>query len=140
MPKPKLSKDEMNYYKQMVGMIIAGDEEKKRRMDGIARMSIAKAKQEMPNADPEVLVSFFSSIAYLVAHIMAAPLRNVTTILETTFDTYTVAAAHEAGAYDIDGQEVPVRPEPPAEGQQQQQQQDPSLQAELDKILNRQYL
>ena len=130
---PVFSEQELKYYKNMVGLIIDGDPDTKKKMDGIVRMCIAKAKQQMPNADKQTLVAFFASVAFVAGNILGAPVRSVGTIVESLFDQYTIAAAHEMGAYDIEGSDVPTRPEPAAGGR------DPELEAELDKHVG-QYL
>lgn len=103
---------ELEHYKKMVAVIIDGDQKKKRELDDTARLSIAQAKKSMPTADRETLVTFFSSIAFLMAHLMTTQVRSIAEVIESTFDSYTVAAAHVMGAYDVDGSEMPVRPEP----------------------------
>lgn len=109
--KPDFGEQELEHYKTMVGMIIDGDSKKKREMDDVARLSIAQAKRNMPTADDETLVTFFASIAFLMAHLMNTPVKSIAEVVESTFDGYTVAAAHIIGAYDIEGGEVPVKRE-----------------------------
>jgi hypothetical protein len=109
--KRDFTEPEIDHYKKMVGIIIDGDEKKKRELDDAARLSVAQAKKSMPGADPATLVTFFSSVAFLMAHLMNAQVKHVAEIIEATFDNYTVAAAHVIGAYDVDGSEVPVKRE-----------------------------
>jgi len=72
-----------------------------------------------------------------MAHLMATQVKNVAEVVEATFDGYTVAAAHIMGCYDVDGDEVPARPEPdrPAKAER-----DAAADAELDELTKRQYL
>ncbi len=109
--KKGFSEEEIKHYENMVGIIIDGDAKKKQELDNVARLSIAQAKVNMPTADKETLVTFFASISFLMAHLMTAQVKNIAEIVESTFDGYTVAAAHIMGAYDVDGTEVPVKRE-----------------------------
>ena len=109
--KPDFGEAETEHYKNMVGVIINGDPKKKRELDDAARLSIAQAKKSMPTADSETLVTFFSSIAFLMAHLMNTQVKHVADIIEATFDSYTIAAAHVMGVYDVEGTEVPVKRE-----------------------------
>jgi hypothetical protein len=111
--KPEFSAAELEHYKAMVGIIINGDTNKKQELDGAARLAIAQAKKSMPTAETETLVTFFASIAFMLAHLMTTQVKNIGEVIENTFDSYTVAAAHIMGAYDIEGSEMPIKPEPP---------------------------
>lgn len=136
-PKPVFSAEELERYKAVVGFIIDGNEEKKKRMDIDVRLAIATAKKQMPAADDEILVSFFSSVAFMAAHLANVKVKDIAEIIEQTFDLYSVATAHVMGAYDIEGDEVPVKPETaPGDGASR----DPEREAELDALLSRQYL
>lgn len=103
------SESEIEHYRAMVGLIINGDAKKKREVDDQARLAIAQAKKNMPTADNETLVTFFASIAFLMAHLMTVQVKNLTELMESTFDGYTIAAAHLMKSYDIDGDEIPVK-------------------------------
>lgn len=112
MSKPVFSDKAIGYYRKLVGCIIDGEQEERDRLYEVARLAIFTARKEMPRADTETLVSFFTSIAYLMAHIMSSQVQDVATMLRNTFNSYTIAAAHLMEAIDMEDDTVPARQEP----------------------------
>ena len=140
--KKDFPESDKKYYRNLVAMILNNDAEKKKVVDGRARVQIATFKEQLPDADDETMVFFLASMAHVVARIMAAPMQEVSEMIERIFDTNVIAVASVMDAYDIDSKTVP-KYDPPAHDRDDDQGRahmtDDQL-AEVEKIINRQYL
>jgi hypothetical protein len=140
--KKDFPENDKKYYRNLVAMIINNDADKKKVLDGRARVQIATFKEQLPDADDETMVFFLASMAHVVARIMATPLQEVSEMIERIFDTNVVAVASVMDAYDIDSKTVP-KYDPPAHDDDDDPQgarMTPEQLAEVEKIINRQYL
>lgn len=127
---------DMEYYRNLVAMIIDNDAEKKKVIDERARAQIANVKQQLPDVDDNALIVFLISVAFMVAKIMSTPLQEAGELVERIFDNNVVAAAVVMGAYDIDSDEMPLATRP----ESQEPAAEPMSPEEFEKFMNRQYL
>jgi hypothetical protein len=134
------SAEEINHYKNMVGLLIHGDPERKERLDTSIRSALAQFSEAMPDASKQTLVAFCASVAFLMAKIMNTTLLDISDLSESIFDNYVATAAVIMGAYELDSNDLPDVPEHVAKrfpgfapGAQ-------AASDDLEAMINRQYL
>jgi len=130
------SDSEIAHYSQMIAAIIDNSPERKKKIDGRARLQLATIKLAIPDANDEVVVTFLVSVASVLARLLATPLGEVEDMARGVFDNNIVAAGHLMGAYDFDSPDVPKwEPEPAPEPEA------PATdETGIDDIIGRQYL
>lgn len=109
--KPATREEIAEYYGNLVGLVLDGDEKKKATYDACATKILTGLHTSFPTLSDTVLGTFAASVSHMFAQAMTVQARDLSEFLTHTFDEYLITAAVLFGGYDVNSPDMPKAPE-----------------------------